>query len=398
MVKRPDFGEPGFLSPQDGPRVRDPDAPPRPVDAGRTAPEAASDAPVRPAAIPSVPLSGVPRLLARAGNALGLLRKVRLLRTGWLVAGAVAVAALATFIVFVADRERAATVAVFGVIGAGILALLLWGWRARPVSQRKRMGTTGLAIALVILTAGVGGPQFATGDRPRAAEPSSTPGDELRKWRGYPLSAEVPNAEVLNGMSYEQYAARADELLAELRAELTAAFGFEWVMRREATPSPCPNGYGGSSLLHDYQAPVWQTTTTVTNVEDKQRVMDIISAAMERNGIGELDLVNEPRPWKDPEELASLYGGETLDTQDFWVLTGESILPRGWFAAGIVDLSQDVTGDVGLGRSAYDELYGLAPEGVHLRFSAEAMMREGDRQRIMDALKPFAGMKKPKAV
>ena len=64
-------------------------------------------------------------------------------------------------------------------------------------------------------------------------------------------------------------------MLAEMRTALTAEFGFDWVERQPAETEVDQNGYGGDSMLFEYTAPVWQTTTTVRTFEEKSRVVEL---------------------------------------------------------------------------------------------------------------------------
>jgi hypothetical protein len=264
---------------------------------------------------------------------------------------------------------------------------------------RRRWGVLALVLILVVnpVTAmAVGG---LSTDRAGNGASAGGSGDEEHDpiWDTYPGSAYVDAKETLDGPSYEDFVGTSDEMLAEIRTALTAEFGFDWVERQPAETEVDQNGYGGDSMLFEYTAPVWQTTTTVRTFEEKSRVVELIRQVLLRYGIANLDMQNAPSSWREPGELTERYGGETLDTQALWDLhTYNAITGAGDFRTSIVDLTLDSAGTVAKDREFDVDYYDMAAEGIELHLDSYALLKEADRADYLEALKPYADLDKPK--
>lgn len=263
---------------------------------------------------------------------------------------------------------------------------------------RRRWGVLALVLLLVVNPAtamAVGG--LSTD---RAGDGSSAGGGNEEHdpiWDTYPGSAYVDAKETLDGPSYEDFVGTSDEMLAEIRTALTAEFGFDWVERQPAETEVDQNGYGGDSMLFEYTAPVWQTTTTVRTFEEKSRVVELIRQVLLRYGIANLDMQNAPSSWREPGELTERYGGETLDTQALWDLhTYNAITGAGDFRTSIVDLTLDSAGTVAKDREFDVDYSDMAAEGIELHLDSYALLKEADRADYLEALKPYADLDKPK--
>ncbi len=266
---------------------------------------------------------------------------------------------------------------------------------------RRRWGVLALVLLLVVnpVTAmAVGGLSTdQAGDGTSAGGGGG--GDEEHDpiWDTYPGSAYVDAKETLDGPSYEDFVGTSDEMLAEIRTALTTEFGFDWVERQPAETKADQNGYGGNSMLVQYTAPVWQTTTTVRTFEEKSRVVELIRQVLLRYDIANLDMRNAPSSWREPGELTEQYGGETLDTQALWDLhTYNAITGAGDFRTVIVDLTLDSAGTVAKDREFDVDYYDMAAEGIELHLDSYALLKEADRADYLEALKPYADLDKPK--
>ncbi|WP_228498510.1 hypothetical protein [Plantibacter sp. VKM Ac-2876] len=265
---------------------------------------------------------------------------------------------------------------------------------------RRRWGVLALVLLLVVnpVTAmAVGG--LSTDRAGDGSSSAGGSGDEEHDpiWDTYPGSAYVDAKETLDGPSYEDFVGTSDEMLAEIRTALTAEFGFDWVERQPAETEVDQNGYGGDSMLFEYTAPVWQTTTTVRTFEEKSRVVELIRQVLLRYGIANLDMQNAPSSWREPGELTERYGGETLDTQALWDLhTYNAITGAGDFRTSIVDLTLDSAGTVAKDREFDVDYYDMAAEGIELHLDSYALLKEADRADYLEALKPYADLDKPK--
>lgn len=265
---------------------------------------------------------------------------------------------------------------------------------------RRRWGV--LALVLLLVVNPVTAMAFGGLATDRAGDGSSSAGgsgDEEHDpiWDTYPGSAYVDAKETLDGPSYEDFVGTSDEMLAEIRTALTAEFGFDWVERQPAETEVDQNGYGGDSMLFEYTAPVWQTTTTVRTFEEKSRVVELIRQVLLRYGIANLDMQNAPSSWREPGELTERYGGETLDTQALWDLhTYNAITGAGDFRTSIVDLTLDSAGTVAKDREFDVDYSDMAAEGIELHLDSYALLKEADRADYLEALKPYADLDKPK--
>lgn len=314
-----------------------------------------------------------------------------------------AVVAVTLFTVLLALMNRPGEgtwVTVAALVLVGVVQLVLFVGAVIVVRRkvRRRLGVTALVLLLLVnpvsasavdglLPAPSGGPGSASGSGEEEHDPI---------WDTYPGSAYVDAKETLDGPGYEDFVEESDTMLAEIRTALTAEFGFEWAEREPAATEQDNNGYGGESMLFDYTAPVWQTTTTVRTFEEKSRVVELIRQVLLRHGIANLDMQNAPSSWREPGELTERYGGETIDAQALWDLhTYDAITGSGSFSASIVDLTLDSAGTVTKDRQFDVDYHGLAAEGIELHLESYALLKESDRADYLQALKPYEGLDKP---
>ncbi|MBF4570370.1 hypothetical protein ITJ57_16515 [Plantibacter sp. VKM Ac-2880] len=316
-----------------------------------------------------------------------------------LLLAVVAVTLLAALLAVVYRPGEGAWAVVAALVVVGLVQLVLVFASVVVIRRRaRRLGVLALVLLLVVnpVTAmTVGGLVFDRSDGDTAAGGT---GDEDHDpiWDTYPGSAYVDAKETLDGPSYEAFVDRSETILADIRTALTTEFGFEWVERQPAESELDHNGYGGDSMLYEYAAPVWQTTTTVRTFDEKSRVVEIIRGVLLRSGIANLDLQNAPSSWREPGELTEQYGGETLDTQALWDLhTYGAITSAGSFGASIVDLTLDSAGTVEKDRQ-FDVTSGMALEGIELHLDSYALLKEADRADFLAALEPYADLDKPK--
>lgn len=327
-------------------------------------------------------------------------RNVLFLSPPALLALSIVIGLLAVLLVVLFQPGATAWAVVAALILIGAVQLTLFVGSIIVINRKtsRRLGVVALIVLLVVnpLTAtmvrgitsvATGGSISAGGDRDRDHDPI---------WDTYPGSAYVDAKDTLEGPSYEEFAEQSDLMLEEMRTALTAEFGFEWEERQPAESEIGTNGYGGESMLFSYDAPVWQTTTTVRTFEEKSRVVEILRQVLLRYGIANLDMQNAPASWREPGELTEQYGGETIDTQALWDLHTYDVFTRsGSFQASIVDLDLDSAGTVAEDREFDVEYYGMAAEGIELHLDAYALLKDADRADYLTALEPYADLEKP---
>ncbi|MGK9147579.1 hypothetical protein KXS11_08155 [Plantibacter flavus] len=317
-----------------------------------------------------------------------------------LLAATIVIGLLAVLLVFLFQPGATAWAVVGALILIGVVQLTLFYGTIVVITRKtgRRLGVLALVILIAVnpLTAtmvrgiasgGSGGGISAGGDGDREHDPI---------WDTYPGSAYVDAKDTLDGLTYEEFADQSDTMLAEMRTALTDEFGFEWVERQPAEGEIGNNGYGGESMLYSYDAPVWQTTTTVRTFEEKSRVVELIRQVLLRYGVANLDMRNAPSSWREPGELTEQYGGETIETQALWNLhTYDLFTQSGSFEVSIVDLDLDAAGTVAEDRQFDVDYYGMAAEGIELHADAYALLKEADRTDYLAALKPYEGLDKP---
>ncbi|MGG7464889.1 hypothetical protein [Plantibacter sp. YIM 135347] len=278
------------------------------------------------------------------------------------------------------------------------LCLLVGGIAVVRRRTARRLGIAAVVVTLLVnplVATGVRGVVTAATGGPEAGSAAEHDWDPI--WDAYPGSKYADAKDILGGPDYETFASESDALLLDLRETLTAEFGFEWVERQSAVTEPDHNGFGGDSMLFRYTAPVWQTTTTVTSLDDKNRVVELIRQVGLRHGIANLDFQNAPAAWREPGELTETYGGETLDTQARWTLhTYDEIGSQDSFSADVIDLSLDTTGSVTKDRQFDVDYYDMAPDGIEFHIDSSSLLKAADRKAFIDALAPYAGLDKPK--
>ncbi|HXH33143.1 MAG TPA: hypothetical protein VNJ54_01880 [Plantibacter sp.] len=309
---------------------------------------------------------------------------------------------LAILLVVLFEPGATAWAVVGALILIGVVQLTLFYASIVVITRKasRRLGVLALVLLIAInpLTATMvrGIVSGASGDGYSAGGSRDGDDDHDPIWDTYPGSAYVDAKDTLDGPSYEEFGDESDTMLEEIRTALTAEFGFEWVERQPSESEIDHNGYGGDSMLYEYTAPIWQTTTTVRTFEEKSRVVEIIRQVLLRHGIANLDMQNAPASWREPGELTEQYGGETIDTQALWELhTYDTISRAGSFQASIVDLTLDSAGTVTKDRQFDIDYYDMAAEGIELHLDAYALLKEADRADYLEALKPYADLDKP---
>lgn len=313
---------------------------------------------------------------------------------------AIALLTILLVVLIVPGSTPWAVVAALVLVGVVQLALLIGSIVVIRRGAGRRLGVLALVLLLVVNPVTASVVRGITSVAPEGGVSAGGGGDDEEHdpiWDTYPGSAYVDAEETLDGPSYEDFVTTSDAMLADIRTALTAEFGFDWVERQPAETEADQNGYGGDSMLVEYTAPVWQTTTTVRTFEEKSRVVELIRQVLLRYGIANLDMQNAPSSWREPGELTERYGGETIDTQALWDLhTYDAITGGGTFQASIVDLTLDSAGTVAKDREFDVTQYGMAAEGIELHVDSYALLKEADRADYLEALKPYAGLDKPK--
>jgi len=193
----------------------------------------------------------------------------------------------------------------------------------------------GIAAALVIVIGAVVAVRSVSSiviDEPIAIGPTETaPADE---WTSYPGDAYVSSADVLDDPRLEQIVEQAEAFVADYQAALTAELGLTWAESYPEYLQHGTNGYGGTSLLYDYDSAQMQGTVALDEPDARERVHQIFVETVEKYGALDEWFSNELYT-DDPDASTSQFGAEALAEQPVWsfyatdgIVTGSTMASR----------------------------------------------------------------------
>ncbi|SFR54907.1 hypothetical protein SAMN04488591_1909 [Microbacterium azadirachtae] len=257
-----------------------------------------------------------------------------------------------------------------------VLQLVVLGLAIAAVATRagRVLGAVALTVALVLNVGTMGALSTV-----RVAATGSYAGhktDKQKLWEAYPGIKDKEPSRFLNQQSLEQLQALADETLADVRAQLTAQYGLQWVKSADAQERPERNGYGGESMLVRFTSDTWATTTPVTGYAHKLEVMRTIESVIAQHGWRGMVAFNDPAGGVDPTMISKMYGGATPETQVDWEWFSDDEPDPGWFYADITDLANDTTGEYRASREQTAKRTGEPLEGLQLAIVGRYMLSE----------------------
>ena len=303
---------------------------------------------------------------------------------GWIaVCAAIAFAVLMVILLAIgaADAFFGATMLVLQLVVLG-LAIAALATRSGRV-----LGAVALTIALV-LNVGTMGALSAI----RVAATGSYDGhktDKQKLWEAYPGVKDKDPSRFLSQQSLEQLKALADETMADVRAQLTAEYGLQWVKSADAQERPERNGYGGESMLVRFTSDTWATTTPVTGYARKLEVMQTVESVITQHGWRSMVAFNDPASGVDPAMISKMYGGATPESQVDWEWFSDDEPDPGWFYADITDLANDTTGEYRASREQTAKRTGEPLEGLQLAVVGRSMLSESKVDDFTKALKRY---------
>lgn len=179
--------------------------------------------------------------------------------------------------------------------------------------------------------------------------------------------------------------------MAEIRAEITAEFGFEWVLVSKSTKTRESNRYHGQSLLYEWMSDDWQTIGTLRDPADKQKAVAIAKKVMKKYGFTDPDLQNF-----EGRFAVYQFGGFTLNDQGLWSLAGKPAeVSRGDLYFQILDLNHDHTKDLTKQSQANVQNLGWQPEYLSVFYSGDFMLSEVDKAEFEKRAEPYRGKVAP---
>ncbi|MBS1673681.1 MAG: hypothetical protein JSS74_06925 [Actinobacteria bacterium] len=265
------------------------------------------------------------------------------------------------------------------VLGVAIAALVTRAGRV--------LGAVALTIALVLNIATVGALSTVRVAATGSYGSGKTPTQKL--WEAYPGVKDHDPQQALGQQSLEKLQALADDTMADVRAQLTAQYGLQWVKVSDVQRRPERNGYGGESMLERFTSEVWATTTPVTGYEHKLAVMKTVQSVIVQHGWNRMIAFNDPSSGMDPATIAKMYGGATPTTQVDWEWFSDERPEPGWFYADITDLANDVTGEYRTAREQTAQRTGEPVEGLRLTVVGRYMLSESKAAEFQRALTKY---------
>lgn len=306
---------------------------------------------------------------------------------GWVALIAGAVFALILLIASFAGGTNAiysVTVIMLQLLVAGVIIAALATRRGRT------LGAIALSIALVANVGTIG----ALGAVQTSASGSydGTKTEEQKHEEGYPGVKGTSNTEILTQPSLEEVRTQSEAALEDIKAQLSAKFGYTWVLAGEENLRPERNGYGGESMLSGYTSVIWATNEPIQDYSRKIAVMDVIDQVLYEHGLWGIIALNDPNvAGISKESVEKLYGDADPHYQDVWDYYSNNYPDPIRFHAVINDTSKDETGGFLKEREAQSQRSGAPLEGLQVYFMASEMLSEADREAFEAKIKEYDG-------
>jgi len=256
-------------------------------------------------------------------------------------------------------------------------------------ARGRMLGAVALAVTLVFNVATVGGIGAIQTSASGSYDGMKT--EEQKHEEEYPGIKGTDPRDALDQQSLEEVQAASESLFADVRARVTAEFGYEWVPVGDEDFRPERNGYGGESMLVEYASVSWATTEPIQDYSRKLAVMDLIDSVVAEHGMSYLYSFNDEQSGIDPSMVAKLYGSEDPREQHTWEYYAENYPEPMRFYANIYDLSNDPTGDFLATREAQNARTGEPLEGLQIVVIASALLSDADRAAYEEKLTEYPG-------
>ena len=254
-------------------------------------------------------------------------------------------------------------------------------------ARGRMLGSIALVVTLLFNVATVGG--LSALRTSAAGSYDGMKSDEQKHEEAYPGIKGTDPQEALDQQSVEDVRAAAAQLFADIRSQVTAEFGYDWVQVGDEDLRPERNGYGGESMLYEFATEGWATTEPIHDYATKVAVMDLIDQIVVDHGMYGLYAFNDPSASSiDPSVMAKLYGSDDPRTQHTWESYTENYPDPMRFYADIYDLSN---GDDSFQRTreAQNARTGEPLEGLQLVVIASAVLQDADREAFEKKLEEY---------
>lgn len=221
---------------------------------------------------------------------------------------------------------------------------------------------------------------------------TAAPATDPDAWRDYPGTAYRDQAEVLAGDSMESATAAGEAFVAELQDELTARYELSWTETYPAVLEHDVNGYGGASMLYNYDSGSWHGSAIVTGAAARAGIEGLFIAAATAHGADDVYTLNDLYD-DEPVAAKQSWGAEHKPDQALWSLVATDSSANLTFIVDVFDATlptdSSFEGDLRFDVASGGQLY------VRVQATAYGLLAEQDREAFLDALEPFEGQEPP---
>lgn len=254
----------------------------------------------------------------------------------------------------------------------------------------RKLGAIALIVAVLFNVATVGG--ISALQTSASGSYEGVKSTAQKHAEAYPGIKGTDTQQTLSQQSLEEVRAQSDALFADIRARLTAKFGYTWTPVGDEDLRPERNGYGGESMLVEFTSASWATNEPIQDYDRKLEVMAVINDVVVQHGLWSLYSFNDPaNSGIDPTMITKLYGSDDPRTQTTWEYYTENYPDPLRFYANIRDLSNDQDGGFLATREAQNARTGEPLEGLQLTVIASGVLSEADRAEFQTKLQEYPG-------
>src|SRR5690606_26799802 len=132
---------------------------------------------------------------------------------------------------------------------------------AIATSRGRLLGASALVVTLLLNVGTVGSMSAVQTSASGSYEGQKT--EEQRHEEAYPGVKDTAPDEILSQPSLEGVRAQSEDMLADIRQELTERYGYSWTEAGPEELRPERNGYGGESMLVQYTSGRWMTNEPI---------------------------------------------------------------------------------------------------------------------------------------
>lgn len=301
---------------------------------------------------------------------------------GWIALAVASVFGVIVLIMLGVASPAALTGPVMLAAQLAVIGTVIAAW-ARPRSRRLGAIATSIVLVLNIGTVGALAATLAP------AGEVHRQGAEKSIWVDYPGMKDVSEYEILSQPSLEEATRSTQAVIAELRAELTAELGYDWVHTGTDDRRAERNGYGGESMLVTVTTSPWSTTRPITSIAEKERAVAVMTSVVRDNGIVVSGLLNDPENTPDSDLRETFYGSAEMNDQTVWEFVAIDDDTVTSIYAVIVDLSRDSTGQFRSAREGQTAGTDEPLQGLRIFAWIGPALSEADRDAFVEELSAY---------